>query len=383
MTHSGNVSPLLQDNAQQAKRWLLENAAPLWASRGRTKSGLFAERISLQGQADTAYFRLLVQARHIFAFSAIGQMGWGGPWRERIEETMKVILKEAQRNDGLFVHKLDVHARPIDRRADLYDQAFVLLAMGKAGKALNQPWLFDEAENLLNCLDATWSHPLGGYYEGEIAHGSVRRQNPHMHLLEAYLLLHKASGRHHFLAKAEEIARLCRDYFIDSTSGALLESFGQDWTPLDGVDGQISEPGHCFEWAWLFEWLYSLGWSEGADLSDRLCAFARRNGIDTVRGVAIGSVLIGGAIYDGNARLWPQAERIKAAIARFRRLGEAQETQEAIQADAGLKRYLDIEIGGLWRDKLTEHNRWIDEPAPGSSLYHISCAYEELSTIIA
>ena len=33
---------------------------------------------------------------------------------------------------------------------------------------------------------------------------------------------------------------------------------------------------------------------------------------------------------------------------------------------------------GAWRDKLTPDGSWIEEPAPGSSLYHITSALAEL-----
>jgi mannose-6-phosphate isomerase len=76
--------------------------------------------------------------------------------------------------------------------------------------------------------------------------------------------------------------------------------------------------------------------------------------------------------------IWPQTERLKAALARLRRTGETTEVLEAVDAYNGLRQYLNVEISGLWRDKLQEDGFWVEEPAPGSSLYHITCAYVEL-----
>jgi mannose/cellobiose epimerase-like protein (N-acyl-D-glucosamine 2-epimerase family) len=379
VTPSGaSKTDALKASATNARRWLLEDAAPLWSTRGRTASGLFAERMTLAGEPDASYFRSFVQARHIFSFVEIGRMGWDGPWQALVSETIDTVLNTARRSDGLFAHRLDQNAGILDNRADLYDQAFLLLAMASAGQALDRPALFDAAESHLDCLDALWSHRLGGYREGEIVDASIRRQNPHMHLFESFLALYEASGRQRFLDKAEEIATLCSRHFIDPATGALLEYFGEDWTPIAGVTGQIVEPGHCFEWAWLFERLAARGWAEGTRVSDGLCAFGRDHGIDAGRGVAINEVLTNGAVHNGNARLWPQTERIKAALARHRRLGSNTEANEAVNAAVGLQHYLQVAIPGLWRDKLTEDGGWIEELAPGSSLYHISCAYAEL-----
>ncbi len=367
--------------ARDAKGWLFEAAAPLWSSNGRTQSGLFAERMTLCAEPDSSYFRTFVQARHVYSFATLGKLGWQGPWRELVGDTIGVILHRARRPDGYYCHRLDVDARPLDRRADLYDQAFVLLALATAGAALDCSDWFDDAEALVDLLGRQWSHPLGGFQEGELADPSVRRQNPHMHLLESFLALYEASGRTSFLDSAQAIARLAADKFIDPASGALLEYFTDDLRPAAGLDGRRAEPGHCFEWAWLFERFAAAGWSEGTCLSDRLSSFARGRGLNPNLGVAVNEVLTDGKVHDANARLWPQTERLKAAVIRYIRLGEEFEVNEVLAAYRGLIQYLNVPVAGLWRDKLKADGGWIDEMAPGSSLYHITCAFEQLERI--
>ena len=374
---SGGITEL----ANQATAWLLNEAAPLWAVCGRTPSGLFAERIALNGEPDTAAFRTFVQARHIYSFVQIGMLGWSGPWRRLVTQTTDTLLRRAKRADGLFVHRLDSRANHSDARADLYDQAFVLFALGTAGAALDDHSYFDEAEALLDELEARWTHGFGGFQEGEVADPRLRRQNPHMHLLEAFLALEEASGRRRFRQAAHNIASLAVERFIDPTTGALLEYFTDDLEPAHGVEGQIVEPGHCFEWAWLFERLADTGLGDAVRTSDRLTAFARSFGIDQARGVAINEVLTNGKSHDRKARLWPQTERLKAAVSRFKRLGKESEAKEVIDAAQGLQQYLNVRTSGLWRDKLLPEGTWVDEHAPGSSLYHISCAYYELNTL--
>ena len=368
----------LEEVSKEAKSWLLEEAAPLWSSRGRTRSGLFAERMTLSGEPDAEYFRTFVQARHIFSFVQIGKIGWTGPWKDLVSETTETLIRRAKRADGFFVHRLDAEASPIDERADLYDQAFVLFALGTAGGALGRTDWFNEAEALLDRLERNWSHPSGGFREGEIADTRVRCQNPHMHLFEAFLALGEASGKERFHESAQSIAALASEKFIDPATGALLEYFAEELEPAEGVEGRIAEPGHCFEWAWLFERLAAAGWEEGTRVSDMLTEFARGAGIDARRNVAFNEVLTDGSPHDLTARLWPQTERLKAAVARFKRLGSDQEAAEAVAAARGLRQYLQVEVPGLWRDKLREDGSWIEELAPGSSLYHISCAYSEL-----
>ncbi len=210
----------------------------------------------------------------------IGQLGWTGPWKALVAETAENSNSLRQASGRLLRPSPQCGCQPLDERADLYDQAFVLFALGTAGGALGRGEWFDEAEALLDRIEAGWGHPLGGFREGEIADNHIRRQNPHMHLFEAFLALREASGRQRFHDAAHEIATLARDKFIDPSTGALLEYFTDELNPAVGVEGRIVEPGHCFEWAWLFERLAATGWQEGTRVSDRLTEFARSAGID-------------------------------------------------------------------------------------------------------
>jgi len=200
------------------------------------------------------------------------------------------------------------------------------------------------------------------------------RQNPHMHLLECFIALHEASGAPRWRRDAEHIAGLCARSFRHSESEALLEYFDVELSPLEGEDGRIVEPGHCFEWAWLFETLAQWGTPDATLISDGMARFARRHGLDHARGVAINEVMIDGSVRNPAARLWPQTERLKAALARYRRTGEDAERAEAAAAYAGLLKYFETPARGAWRDKLKADGSWIEEPAPGSSMYHITCA---------
>jgi mannose-6-phosphate isomerase len=295
-----------------------------------------------------------------------------------VEANIYFLLARGRRADGLYIHRFDHRGVALDERADLYDQAFMLLALAFAGRALGRADLFAAAEALDDALDATWRLSHGGYHEGEIAVCPPYRQNPHMHLLESFIALYDATGNPRWRHNAEHISRLCMRSFLHSGTGVLLEHFDVALDPIEGEEGQVVEPGHCFEWAWLFERLSQWGVRGATDVSDRLVRFSRRYGLDAERGVAVNEVRIDGLIRNSSARLWPQTERLKAAIARYRRTGDPRERAEAAAAYAGLTQYFDTPARGAWRDKLMADGRWVEEPAPGSSMYHITGALIEL-----
>jgi mannose/cellobiose epimerase-like protein (N-acyl-D-glucosamine 2-epimerase family) len=364
----------LNEIAAAARSWLFDAAAPLWISADRNPAGLFAERLDLQGQPNPSFRRIFVQARQIWAYCELGRLGWEGNWLCPAIQTMHYLLRNGRRRDGFFIHTFTHEGEPADLRADLYDHCFVLLALAQLGNVTGDSAWFDEAHLTMNLIEARWRHACGGFREGEIFSGP-RRQNPHMHLLEAAIALWLQSGHERWRALAMEIADLCSMHFIDPATGALIEFFSDDWSRMEMR--AVVEPGHCFEWFWLLQGT-GLVLPQWEILASGLIEFARGHGIDHRRGVAINEVALDGQPTDNRARLWPQAERLKAALARYKQTSDMTELREAELAYHGLSRYLQTPFFGVWYDKLDSDASWVPEPAPGSSFYHITGAFSEL-----
>ena len=372
------VAPMdrLRTCASAAKTWLFDRAAGCWLETGWRPSGMFAERLDAEGVAEECPHRLFVQARQIYAFCELGRLGWTGEWRSRVEMALAHLLEKGRRADGFFVFSFSPDGEPLDARADLYAHAFVLFCLGHAADALKRADLLDQADELATLGEMKWRHPLGGFYEGEIA-GPPRRQNPHMHMLEAATILWQISGGQRWKRLVDELTGLCFARFIDADTGALTEYFNSDWSKLGDGSGHRVEPGHCFEWAWLIESLHRCA-DVAIEPANRLVSFARSHGLCPRRGIAMNEVDLEGNVVDGRGRLWPQTERLKAALVRWRRTGATEEAEEAANAYAGLAKYLDDPRANLWRDKLLSDGTWLNEPSPASSFYHIVCGMSEL-----
>jgi mannose/cellobiose epimerase-like protein (N-acyl-D-glucosamine 2-epimerase family) len=358
--------------AIEAKSWLFNEAAPLWVKASSGLPEAFAEELSAAGKASDVPLRLRVQARQIFAFTTLGRLGWTGPWRERVLGATELLINRGRREDGFFVHSFAANGAHLDSRADLYDHAFILFGLAHVAESTERKDVLAVANEILDLINKHWRHPLGGFYEGEID-GPPRRQNPHMHMLEASLALFRVSGDLRWKTLADEIIQLCLTHFV--RSGAITEYFEDDWSPLSGEQGTIVEPGHCFEWAWLLE---KTGLPAARVVSDNIVGFARAHGIDTVNNLAFNEIRIDTSLRDGGTRVWPHTERLKIALARLRRLGTSEEIQEAIAAFRGLQRHFDTDVRGLWHERWRPDSGWVVQPVPASSFYHIVCALGEL-----
>jgi N-acylglucosamine 2-epimerase (GlcNAc 2-epimerase)/Glycosyl transferase 4-like len=157
----------------------------------------------------------------------------------------------------------------------------------------------------------------------------------------------------------------------------LRENFAADWSPAPGLAGRLCEPGHHYEWAFLLDrWAGLTGRVRPAAVA-RLIAFADTYGVDAQRGVAVGAVLSDGAPHDPVARLWAQAERIRA-YAIDRRPGDEARLAAAVR---GLRRFLATPTPGTWYDQLGGDDRFLSEPARATSLYHIIGAVAELEKL--
>lgn len=366
----------LAERARYFDSWIRLNALPVWAALGVDEDGGFREAIDLSGRPVGDFRRARVQARQAYVYAVAGATGWAGPWRSLVSRGLERFEATNRRADDLYRTRVSAHGAVLDDSASLYDQAFALFAFAAAARAGLAPEMMAERAHALRDALSALRVPAGGWREtGDHPY----QANAHMHLLEACLAWEAVEPEGGWRQMADEIVALARRAFIDAKGGFLREFFDESWTPAAGADGRLVEPGHQFEWAWLLtRWGRLRGEAWALEAAVRLYDIGAR-GVDQARGVAMDALNDDLSVRSDQARLWPQTERLKAALI----LAESADggrrillLDDARKAVAGLQRYL--EPSGLWRDKMRADGRFVDEPAPASSLYHIVVAWEQL-----
>ncbi len=345
---------------------LFDELLPLWHARGVDRArGGFHNRL-LAGSllpAPDPMKRLLVQARMTWAFAHAAQIGGPSFCIEAAHHGYEFLIdKYGDRRHGGWCFTTTAEGEPLDRHKDLYAHAFVLLALAAYAQATGERAPLALANETMDLLEARLVDPKhGGFFdeaeESWTPRREPRRQNPHMHLLEACLALDALGDGSRWREAARGIFELFVRRFRDSATATLGEHFARDWSPAPGDAGQIVEPGHHYEWTWL---LCALG--ERRDV-EALFAFAERHGVAPDGGV-VDEVDRQGRVRRATRRLWPQLERIQALAA----LGRRQELEDALERT--FQRYL-TPGRRVWREHLDPEGRDVVDFHPATSVYHI------------
>ncbi len=355
--------------------WLFGCALPFWRDAGHEgPAGGACEGLTLLGKPGGAPFkRTRVQARQLYVFSQAALLGWRDG--ERLARETYGFMLRGERAEGGWVRRLSPDgASVLDGAVDLYDQAFVLFALAWFSRLAGAEPL-QRAHRTVGWLRQAMASPADGFVELLPRDDGPRQQNPHMHLLEAALALHAATGDGVYAGLAQELVTLFRTRLLNA--GVLGELFGPDWSPL--AEAEV-EPGHHFEWVAL---LHAYERQVGADMEEEIAAlyrFATAYGVDGRTGLVRDALGRDGRVLRGSARLWPQTEALRAHAVMTRRGTDA---SAAIGAGLGnlRRRYLQGCPSGAWIDQLDHRGTPTSTAIPTSSFYHLMTAYTELAAL--
>ena len=376
-------------------RYVVETLLPRWHAAGVREDGSFHERLDPQlVPLDLGYRRLLVQCRQVFAFSAGARLG-APAWALECAVVGYRRLCADYRDDarGGWRFALGEGGPAPGEVRDLYAHGFVLLASASLLEAGGPGEAADVARDTLAFIEDRFAHPAGGFHEALDADlrplVRVRRQNPHMHLLEGCLTMHGATGEAAYAELADRLLVLLRDRFYDPATSTLREFFDEE-LKVHPERGDAVEPGHHFEWIWLLHKRLEAGdpgpggptRDELLAVADGLLAFAVEHGLDALRGGIFDRVDPAGRPTLETKRIWPVCEATKAFAWAQRRHGAPYGAHLASAQALLFQRYLRGETGA-WNESLDVDLVPVGGDLPASTLYHVVMAALELPAIAA
>jgi mannose/cellobiose epimerase-like protein (N-acyl-D-glucosamine 2-epimerase family) len=371
------VERSLARHAQDALDWFNQDAAPIWFANGidRTQGGFYDALDPQTAENVSDRKRLRVVSRQIYVFAMVARLGHQDG-EAAVLHGLKFLFTRARHADGGFLSSFDNASAPVNQDRDTYDLAFVLFALAHAYDCRGDEKLRFEAEELIGFFETRLRHPLRGFVEG-IPAGSPRRQNPHMHLLEACIAWFPFDRTGVFHQVADEIVLLLQNVFLDPESGAILEYFDDTLSAVGGEPDGVVEPGHLFEWYWLLT-CYANATGKAVACLPLIYNFAHKFGKNHENGLLLGELSRSGIARQRSVRLWPHAEWVRAEIAKLASdpAGDINNLQHSLSA---LWRFLETSRRGLWFDRYdSQLGALVVEPAPASSFYHIVGAFSAL-----
>jgi mannose/cellobiose epimerase-like protein (N-acyl-D-glucosamine 2-epimerase family) len=367
----------LQSLNSEIQEWLVRSAYPLWSARGiDARSGGFVEALDQMAIPLDIPRRVRVQARQVYAFAQAGDLGWRGNAIEIAVRGIEYLETRYRRRDGLFRALIRADGAVLDEQAVLYDQVFVLLGYASAARLLPSCRRDFEARalELRLAIETQFLAPDGAYFSDERC-GSRRESNPHMHFLEACLAWTEIGEHSGWKENVARLVELALRRFTHKQTGAIGEVFDVTQAPITHDGGRV-EPGHQFEWAWLLLRSESYHSLPSREFALRLISIGEEFGVH--HGVAVNALLDDLSVKDTAARLWPQTERLKAALHAACVTGESTYLLTAVAAVASLISYLQTPVRGLWFDQRLQAGNFTNSPAPASTLYHVVAAAVEL-----
>ncbi|MBY0565396.1 MAG: AGE family epimerase/isomerase [Hyphomonadaceae bacterium] len=357
---------------EAVRAWLFEKALPLWSERGVDRDhGGFLEELSFAAEPTARPDkRVRTMCRQTYAFSHAALLGFG-PGERLSTLGFEYLDAHARVEGGAWANLLARDGRIIDPRPDLYDLAFVMLALSWRYKLTGDEQVLQRLHATLDFI--TRSLKAGEGFLSIAPDDGERRQNPHMHFLEACLAAFGATQDQRFLDQARRLVALFERRFFNGRT--LAECFAPDWSRLEP---QTFEPGHHFEWAWLLAEFSKATATPLSPAAHALVDFGERVGVDRESGAVFDAVGEDGAPISRSSRAWTNTERIRGWLA-LHELTQ-RDSRAVVSQSLGLLfgRYFQGVMPGLWVDRFDGDGAALSSAAPASIVYHFLAAFSEV-----
>ncbi|TDO96317.1 AGE family epimerase/isomerase [Marinomonas balearica] len=278
--------------------------------------------------------------------------------------------------DQRWIFSLNDDLDVLDTKTDAYAMAFVLLSFSHYYLATEDKRATQYIKATHDFLQNHMRSEFGGFDECyPLDRQLVRRQNPHMHLLEGYLAAYKATEEPEYKDQIDTLLELARDTFFDPETSTLREFFQSDWS-IHPSDGHLIEPGHHFEWIWLLHEANKVSPNPmNLNISKSLWSVASKYGVSDSSGVFNQIHAETYEILDAEKRIWPITEYLKALC--VIELKNDEKVKRFEKALAFLKNHY-FTNDGRWNEYLDKRDIPKDFPLPGTTTYHIFLGLHEV-----
>jgi len=359
------VTPDPKSFADELEQELLGNIVPFWVRHAfDDESGGLTGGLTHDGLRRTEPRSTVLAARVLWTFASVADAyPQAAEARAAADRALEVLLsRHADAECGGFFWSVDAHGRPLDDRKHAYANAFAVYGLTAYHRIRPDVSALRRAQSVFDLLqDHAWDGELGGYLEGcsrewgalddfrlsDKEPNVPKTMNTHLHVLEAWTELLRATGRSDVAEAHRQTLRILLGRMRDADTGHFRQFFERDWTP---IPADVSY-GHDIEAAWLLRRAAEV--DGDPDLADA----TRRAAIVIADRVLQVALTPGGAfLYAGtpetpkntNVEWWAQAEAIVGFLDAFEASGEERFLEAAHRIWRFVRRHVSDPVGGDW-----------------------------------
>jgi mannose-6-phosphate isomerase len=363
-----------------------------WLKALPTANGFFNTTVTRDWQVlDPQPGDLVGHTRGIYLMAVGHELTCKPAYLEQVQLGTDFLLRHFRDpQHGGWFEAVGPDGKPRNDNKRLYSQAFAIFALAHAYRATQDKRYLDAALQTWSEIRLRYLDAHGGFRAGTNRDFSQTKQgnsqNPIMHLFEALLALHQASGSREALDGAESIGKFVAYQLLEGLpdgTARIPELYDEQWRPLPGARGGRIDIGHQFEWAYLFSAATEAGLNPiYAGVANRLLDYALAMGYEKgVQGI-ITSISPEGGINPKRS-YWQQAEALRALIHHAAIQGRSDLWGHVTQQIEYIrKEFLDKQNGGWHHSTLTECRKSTcpDRQPDG---YHMTALHQEAIRIAA
>jgi mannobiose 2-epimerase len=244
----------------------------------------------------------------------------------------------------------------------LYGQAFAIYGLAAYAHAFHDGAARLRAFDLFELIDLrARDRPNGGYHEaftekwvparGDSSLGppGFKTMNTHIHLLESFTELYRATGDSLVRDRVNELLGLCVQKIVDCKMGSARLYFTDKWKP---VGPKTSSYGHDIEMSWLMtESAQVLGRSEDETVRSAVLTLVEhtlRDGFDRERGGGYYEGPSAGPAADKKTVWWVQAEMLVGLLNAFQVTGNPEYQERFLQQAKFVRDFMFDREYGEW-----------------------------------
>jgi len=329
-----------------------------WRQAAFRPNGFFAVSLDRQWRpVGNQYGTLVSQSRQIFDMATGFELTREPAYLDAVKKGTDFLLAHFRDTEkGLFFWSVTPEGKVIDDGKDSYGVAFTIFGLSHAARVTKD-------ERYSKAALETWAQmkehlrDSAGFFKPKTDRNYTRvigqnTQNPMMHLFEALLALHDATGSKEVFRDAQAFADAIYTQLFDQREGRLPEMYDANWKPSPPEQNGRIELGHQFEWAFLLSRAVEKGFSKRfLKIGERLLDYGMKVAYDNEEGGVFSRGDYQGNAIRGPKTDWQQCESMRAMM-HYAVLRGRKDLWPAFHKslDYAKRHLIDAEYGGWYQD---------------------------------